>query len=292
MTDRPLVSLIVPAFRADATISRCITSALAQTWPHLEVVLASDDGTDYLELLRRSGVRDPRLRQAKTGGIGEGAVAARNAALAIAEGSVIAQLDADDALALDALDRLVPMALDDGAAVSNTAVFDTEGRLYKRGVALFPLARRFTAHDLLTPRVPFPPVFQRRLLPEGWTATPFAEDVLVNLQLLTVAPDMRVHPDAHYAYHKRLGSMTLGGDAADRADAGYAELLRLLAGRGLRIDPELRRAAAAQFRFDRRLNQLFRRWLRDGRCAHLEHFLDLTDAGRASWVEAEMAALA
>ncbi|TVQ34416.1 MAG: glycosyltransferase family 2 protein [Geminicoccaceae bacterium] len=284
----PFVSLIVPAFRTHDTIVRCVRSALAQTWPHWELVVASDDGTDYLATLRANGIADARIRQVSTGGVGTGSPSARNAALRAAEGAVIGHLDADDAMRPDRLERLLPLVEAHGAAVCNTAVHDPAGRFYKQPLAPFPVPRRFTTDDLLTPRVPFACLFRRDLQPHGWTPTPFAGDVLINLELLSAAPTMQVHPEALYLYYKRFGSTTLAPDAAERADRGYATILGLLAGGGLRLSEAVRLAALRQFTFDQRLNRLFSGYLAEGRVAHLEDFLDLTDCGRAPWVEGEL----
>ncbi len=286
----PLVSLIVPAYRAHDTIVRCIASALAQTLPDFEVVIASDDGSDYLATLGRAGVVDDRVRQVSTGGVATGSPAARNVALAAARGRIVGALDADDAMRPDRLAKLVPLAEAHGAAVCNTAVHDTEGRFYKQPLAAFAAPRRFTAHDLLTPRVPFACLFRRELAPAGWTPTPFAGDVLINLELLSAAPTMQVHPEGLYLYYKRLGSTTMAPDAAERADRGYATILALLQAGAMRLTADIRAAAARQFAFDRRLNRLVVAYLEAGRVRHLEDFLDLTDSGRAPWVEAELRA--
>jgi succinoglycan biosynthesis protein ExoO len=53
MSTKPLVSAIIPAFRAEATLPGAARSLLAQTYSRWEAILASDDGVDYLALLGR-----------------------------------------------------------------------------------------------------------------------------------------------------------------------------------------------------------------------------------------------
>lgn len=286
----PLVSWIVPAYRAHDTIVRCVASAQAQTVGDWELILASDDGTDYRATLAAAGVDDPRVRHVATGGVATGSTAARNVALRLARGAILGALDADDAMRPDRLAKLLPLVEAHGAAVCNTAVHDTAGRFHKQPLPGLAAPRRFTAHDLLTPRVPFVALFRRELVPHGWTPTPFAGDVLVNLELLSAAPTMQVHQEGLYLYYKRLGSTTMAPDAADRADLGYATILDLLDGGKMRLTDDVRAAAQRQFAFDRRLNRLFRAYLAAGRVRHLEEFLDLTDSGRAPWVDAELRA--
>jgi succinoglycan biosynthesis protein ExoO len=291
MSTRPLVSVIIPAFRAGATLPDTARSLLAQSYPRWEAIVASDDGVDYLALLGAAGIRDLRFRQVLTGACASGEGHARNAALAIARGEILANLDADDAFTGERLAKLVPLALTHGAAVDNTGVHGPDRRLYKRPFPGASKVERITAEGILAPRIPLFPVFRRELLGDGWTTVAFAADVLFNLELLCVAPSMAVHPDSLYLYFKRAGSITQASDAFDTAERGYAAILRLLEQGALRLSVEVRAAAQAEFAANRRLNRLFRRYMQDGRCADLEAFLDLTENGRAAWVDAELARL-
>jgi glycosyltransferase involved in cell wall biosynthesis len=291
MSNEPLVSVIIPAFRAEATLPGAIRSLLAQTWTSWEAIVASDDRIDYLALLADRGVRDHRLAQVFTGACGSGEGNARNAALSQARGPVLCNLDADDAFRPDRLEKLAPLALAHGAAVDNTGVHGLGRRSHKRPFpGAFEVAP-ITAEGILGPRIPFFPVFRRELAGDGWTRVAFAADVLFNLELLCAAPSMVVHPESLYLYFKRAGSITEAPDAFEAAERGYAEILRLLEAGALRLSAEVRAAAHAEFTANRRLNRLFGRYMASGRCASLEGFLDLTENGRAPWVRDELARL-
>ena len=90
-----LVSVLVPAHNAAATIAETLASALAQTHQDLEVIVVDDGSTDdTAEIVSGIAGREVRIilvRQAN-GGVAK----ARNTALARARGSYIAPLDADD----------------------------------------------------------------------------------------------------------------------------------------------------------------------------------------------------
>lgn len=59
---RPLVTIAIPTFnRAEATLRDALGSALAQTYPNLEILVADNGSTDGTAALVTS-VRDPRLR--------------------------------------------------------------------------------------------------------------------------------------------------------------------------------------------------------------------------------------
>jgi glycosyltransferase involved in cell wall biosynthesis len=95
MNTEPLVSVIIPAWNAEAWISETLRSVLEQSWPKLQVVVVDDESTDDTVLLvERSG--DERVQLVTQPH--RGAAAARNAGLARAVGDLIQFLDADDLL--------------------------------------------------------------------------------------------------------------------------------------------------------------------------------------------------
>lgn len=118
------ISVIIPAYGAEPFIGRAVRSALGQTCPPCEIVIAADDGADYAELLRAGGLSDPRIRCVATGGVRTGPANARNTALAAARGRIIATLDADDLLAPRALEILAPLARLHGAAYCRPRFID------------------------------------------------------------------------------------------------------------------------------------------------------------------------
>lgn len=119
-----LVSVVIPAYRAERFIHDTVRSVLGQTRTDFEVVIASDDGTDYARLLRDRGVDDRRVRYVSTGAVGTGVAHARNTAVDAARGRIVATLDADDLLAPTALEVLVPLAIEHGAVYPRARFVD------------------------------------------------------------------------------------------------------------------------------------------------------------------------
>jgi succinoglycan biosynthesis protein ExoO len=117
-----LVSIVIPAYRAQATLARAVRSALAQSMTDLEVIVVSDDQFDYRALLQGGGINDERLRFASTGRVGSGCHHARNVGLAATRGDFIAALDADDIHLPARLAVLLPIAAATGAASDNPVV--------------------------------------------------------------------------------------------------------------------------------------------------------------------------
>ncbi|NCY25816.1 MAG: glycosyltransferase, partial [Alphaproteobacteria bacterium] len=92
----PAVSVLVPAFRAQAHIARAVASVLAQTMPAWELIIIADDGQDYAPVLHAQGITDPRIRFASSGAVRSGCARPRNVGLSLARAPIIAMLDADD----------------------------------------------------------------------------------------------------------------------------------------------------------------------------------------------------
>jgi glycosyltransferase involved in cell wall biosynthesis len=88
----PLVSVVVPAYNASAYIEDAIRSVLEQDYPALEVIVVDDgsrDGTP--DLARRFGA-NVRVVEQENGG----PAVARNRAVKLARGDLLAFIDADD----------------------------------------------------------------------------------------------------------------------------------------------------------------------------------------------------
>ncbi|HLA78486.1 MAG TPA: glycosyltransferase family A protein [Vicinamibacteria bacterium] len=91
--NQPMVSVVVPAYNAERTVTAAVSSALQQTVSSLEVVVVDDGSRDAtLETARR--IHDPRVRVVSQEN--RGAAAARNRGILAATGEYVAFLDADD----------------------------------------------------------------------------------------------------------------------------------------------------------------------------------------------------
>ncbi|WP_052002849.1 glycosyltransferase [Microvirga sp. BSC39] len=93
--DEPLVSVVIPAYNAAATIEATLTSVRCQTYRQLEILVVDDGSTDQTsELVERHARDDPRIRLIYQEN--QGLAAARNRAISLARGELIAPVDADD----------------------------------------------------------------------------------------------------------------------------------------------------------------------------------------------------
>ena len=92
----PKVSIIVPVYKAEAYLCRCVDSILAQSFTDFELLLIDDAGPDRSgELCDQFAAKDKRIRvihKEKN----EGASAARNTGLDVATGKYVMFCDSDD----------------------------------------------------------------------------------------------------------------------------------------------------------------------------------------------------
>ncbi len=114
--DIPLVSVIIPAYNAEAFISRTLKSVLSQTYENIEVLVVDDGSKDRTaEIVEYFAEEDSRVILLKQQNAG--VAAARNLAIEKSTGEYIAPLDADDIWYPDKLDKQVQCILKGGASV-------------------------------------------------------------------------------------------------------------------------------------------------------------------------------
>lgn len=126
----PLVSVVVPARDAAATLPTALAGLAAQDWPALEIIVVDDRSSDATAAVARARARaDRRIRL--IAGPGQGAYAARNAGMAAARGDFLTVHDADDwAHPARIGAQLRPLLADPGlvATLSHMVRIDAAGR--------------------------------------------------------------------------------------------------------------------------------------------------------------------
>lgn len=267
------VSVVIPAFRAGSTIARAVASALRQD--PAEVIMVSDDGTDYAPLLAREGLHDGRLHHATTGRTGAGPAVARNVGQAMARGDIVAWLDADDLFHPGRLAALAPLARERGAAADNVRVVDeATGRELQ---CLFPPGNgmmEMNAEMFLATSVPMMFAVRRSLNLRWDEDILLGDDVAYNLRLLDRLGPLPVTLRPFHDYRVRLGSICHADDSASKAEGGYRIMLRRLAEDGFGFTrPEVRAAFAASLQRKIVLNREFDAAHRAGEAATFQEFI-------------------
>lgn len=93
--NKPLISVIVPVYKVEKYLQRCIDSILGQTYENLEIILV-DDGSpdDCPRICDDNAARDSRIRvlHKQNGGQSD----ARNTGLEVFQGAYVMFVDSDD----------------------------------------------------------------------------------------------------------------------------------------------------------------------------------------------------
>ena len=116
-TSVPFISVIIPTYNRVELLPRAVGSVLAQTHPHLELIVV-DDGSEDATRGYLSGITDSRLRV--IGQSRQGVAAARNTGIAASRGDYIAFLDSDDAWQKDKLEKQLAFSRSGGWEITQT----------------------------------------------------------------------------------------------------------------------------------------------------------------------------
>lgn len=112
----PAVSVIVPVYKAEATLDACVESILAQTFPDFELLLIDDESPDRCpEMCDAWAKKDQRIRVLHPAKAGPGPSGARNAGVQAAAAPWLTMVDSDDTIAPDLVEKLLAGAETTGA---------------------------------------------------------------------------------------------------------------------------------------------------------------------------------
>lgn len=110
MDKQPFVSVVIPAYNAEAYIDGCLESVLFQNYTYFEVIVVDDGSTDAtFRILKDKQKEDSRLKIYSI--VNSGPSRARNYGIEQAKGEYIILLDADDKLLADSISKRIEMAV-------------------------------------------------------------------------------------------------------------------------------------------------------------------------------------
>lgn len=132
-----MISIIIPAYNAGATIKRAVDSVLKQNFEDWELILVDNNSLDdtYVIMSYYKKQFPHKIKLAQE--IKRGAPAARNRGLMLAKGEWIQFLDSDDELPNDKLERQLKIAQQENAEiiVSNYVKLTTIGKFtFKKNI--------------------------------------------------------------------------------------------------------------------------------------------------------------
>ncbi len=211
----PKISVIVPIYKVEEYLPRCVDSILAQTFTDFELWLVDDGSPDKCgEICDEYAKRDSRIRviHKQNGGLSD----ARNAALDKATGEYISFIDSDDWVAPDFLESLygaltrnnadlaicnIMKVVGDSEPVPDYKPADSETVL--TGDKMFDTLYRPSACNKLYPSW----IFKEVRYPVGR----FYEDVFVYHDILAQVKRLVYTGKDSYFYYIRKGSIIHSG---------------------------------------------------------------------------------
>lgn len=122
----PIISIIIPVYKVEKYLDKCVRSVIGQTYSKLEIILIDDGSPDNCpELCDDYALNDSRIKviHKSNGGLSS----ARNAGLDIATGDYIAFVDSDDWVENNAYEEMLKLADKSGAEIVCCGAVKTDG---------------------------------------------------------------------------------------------------------------------------------------------------------------------
>lgn len=112
----PLISVIVPVYRVEEYLERCVKSILSQTYKNLEVILVDDGSPDQCPAICDAcAEKDARVKVIHQEN--KGLSGARNAGIDAASGEYLAFVDSDDYVSPHFIEELYQLLQDTGCTI-------------------------------------------------------------------------------------------------------------------------------------------------------------------------------
>lgn len=121
MNCKGLISIIVPIYKVEKVLDRCIRSIVCQTYSDLEIILVNDGSPDNCpDICDRWEKKDSRIKviHKENGGLSD----ARNAGLEFANGEFIGFVDSDDWIAPEMYERLLKSMIQNNSDIAACSV--------------------------------------------------------------------------------------------------------------------------------------------------------------------------
>ena len=119
----PLISVIVPGYKVEDYLNRCVESIINQSYHNLEIILVDDGSPDLCgKMCDDFSKKDERVVvvHKENGGLSD----ARNAGLDIAKGKYVGFIDSDDYIEKDMFEMLYSLIAKYDADISTCGIYD------------------------------------------------------------------------------------------------------------------------------------------------------------------------
>lgn len=210
-----LISVIVPIYRSEEYLDKCISSIVGQTYQNLEIILVDDGSPDKCpDMCDRWAEEDCRIKAIHK--VNGGPSSARNAGIESASGDYLSFVDSDDWIALDLFERVMKIfdENDPDIVTFDCNRINEKGEIYAstENIEASLISSEKAIHELLkgninnyaVNKVYKKHVFEGIRFPEGrvW------EDMAIAYKLLLNCTSVYCYPAKLYFYYTRSDSIS------------------------------------------------------------------------------------
>lgn len=210
-----LISVIVPIYRSEKYLDKCISSIVGQTYQNLEIILVDDGSHDKCpDMCDRWAEEDCRIKVIHK--VNGGPSSARNAGIESASGDYLSFVDSDDWIALDLFERVMKIfdENDPDIVTFDCNRINEKGEIYAstENIEAGLISSEKAIHELLkgninnyaVNKVYKKHVFEGVRFPEGraW------EDMAITYKLLLNCTSVYCYPAKLYFYYTRSDSIS------------------------------------------------------------------------------------
>ena len=143
------ISIIVPVYKVENELDRCVQSLMKQTYKNIEIILVDDGSPDQCpKLCEQYAKEDERIRviHKKNGGLSD----ARNAGLNLARGEYVLYVDSDDYIEVDSCERLINATSEEQVdIVVGNAIMEKSNSYEKMIHSATPAGEIYSAKDFI-----------------------------------------------------------------------------------------------------------------------------------------------
>lgn len=222
---KDMISVIVPVYKVEDYLERCITSIVNQTYKNLEIILIDDGSPDHCgEICDEWSRKDDRIKviHKENGGLSD----ARNAGMKIATGEYIAFVDSDDWIDEKLLEVLLDALIDNYAQISACGIvkayddyFEDDKRNYSQKIYTSQEALNTLIHGNGFYAVAWNKLYKAELLQNiQFPVGKLHEDEFFTYKVIARASRLVLCTEVKYYYRQRTGSI-MSGWSEKRLDA-------------------------------------------------------------------------
>ncbi len=214
------ISVIVPVYKVETYLPKCVDSLLAQTYEDLEIILVDDGSPDGCgAICDEYAAKDPRVKviHKENGGLSS----ARNAGMDIARGEYIAFVDSDDWIEPDTYAYLLDLAKKYNVRLACAGRYDVEEKTGKKSLGLCPPREEKISSEELVRRIflwdnvdsaAWDKLYHRSLLEDiRYPLGVICEDVPTTYRIALKTDFAAMGSRPVYNYLHRSGSITKSG---------------------------------------------------------------------------------